>query len=82
MAVLTPTELAALRSAYRETGAAVTTDKTILNAAFQAAEDYFENTARSGFGSAVAGAWGASTNGQKKSVVAVYLGQKMHREGF
>lgn len=82
MAVLTALQLAELRRAYAATGTAITVDKPTANTVFQAVEDYFENTSRSGFGGAIAAVWATSTTAQKKAVVGVYLGQKMKREGF
>ena len=81
MAVLSPLELAELRRAFAKV-APVTADKPTENAAFQAIEDYFENTSRAGFGAAIAAVWAGSTTPQKKALVAVFLGQKMKREGF
>lgn len=82
MAVLT----AALRTAAREylsTKMNVNYRKAQFDSALQAVEDYFENTARAGFGTAVeTAAPTVFTNAQKKWIVAYYLVQKAIREGY
>jgi hypothetical protein len=81
MAVLTASELAELRNGVANSGTQSWT-RAQVNAALQAVEDYFEDTARAGFGSAIeAAAPGVFTNAQKKRIGAYWLLQKYRREG-
>ena len=80
MAVLSAAQLIELRNSC-ETGRAGKGTKAQVNAATQAVEDYFENTARSGLGSAIEtaapGVFGAN---EKKAIVKAWLLQKFARE--
>lgn len=80
MAILTNGVLAQVR---RDTCAQVTVNftKPTINAAIQSCEDYFENTARAGFGAAIeAAAPGAFNNAQKKQIGKFWLFSKFGRE--
>ena len=55
--------------------------KTQLNAAIQACEDYYENTARAGFGAAMEGAAPGLFNATQKKLIGKYwLLSKFGRE--
>jgi hypothetical protein len=75
--------LAELRQRYAADNAVAVYTKATLNAAIQAIEDTFETTVRAAFSTAINTATAPTvlTNAQKKRLVALYLGQKMSREG-
>lgn len=81
-AVLTGEELAELRRQI--VAGIVNYTKIQVNAALQACEDYYEQTARVGFAQAMeAAAPGVFTNAQKKRIGAAFFRQKARREeGF
>ena len=82
MAILTADQLTELRQRFAATLATLGVTKAEVNAALQAVEDYFENTARAGFGAAIETAVPAKfTAAQKKRLVAYWLLQKFTREG-
>lgn len=81
MAVLNATQLTELRQACSRSGIAINYTKAQVNAGLQAIEDYFENTARAGFGQAIeAAAPGVFTAAQKKQLGKFWLLQKAGRE--
>jgi hypothetical protein len=60
----------------------VTWNSTIIDAALQAVEDYFEATAKAGLNSAIeTAAPGVFTGPQKKLLIAYFIMQKASREG-
>jgi len=74
MAILNPTQLAQIRNGCEKVEPNINYIKPQINAAIQALEDYFENTARAGFGAAIeAAAPGIFTNAQKKRIGRFYL---------
>lgn len=81
MATLTATQLAELRRGCAGAVVAVNYTRAQINAGLQAIEDYYETTARAGFGSAIeAAAPGVFTNAQKKQLGKFWLFQKYGRE--
>jgi hypothetical protein len=81
MAVLTAAQLTELRQGVARGVTSINYTKAQANAALQALEDYFENTARAGFSSAIeAAAPGVFTNAQKKQLGKYWLLQKAGRE--
>jgi hypothetical protein len=80
MATLTGAELDPIRRGAAE-AIAMNTVKANLNLAIQACEDYYENTARAGFGAAIeAAAPGVFTANQKKQIGKYWLQSKFGRE--
>jgi hypothetical protein len=80
MAILTPTQLAALRQECARAAQVVTWDRPTVNAALQAIEDWFEAN-RAALGAAIeAAAPGAFTNAQKRALVKFWLFSKFGRE--
>lgn len=83
MATLANHERDELRQGFAASGgvpAGVT--KPDLNAAFQAVEDWFENTGRAAIGSAIeTAAPGKFNAAQKKRIAGYWLRQKFTREG-
>lgn len=82
MSTLTVTQLTEIRQgAATNGGTTVNYTRAQINAAVQAIEDYFEDTARAGFGAAIeAAAPGVFTNAQKKKIGKYWLLQKYGRE--
>lgn len=83
MATLTATELAELRLACASSQATVGYTKAQINAALQAIEDWFENTARAALNTTINTATSPLVLSApvKKILVAHYLRQKFAREG-
>lgn len=86
MAILSASQCDELRqgitASTEKAGVAVNYSKAQMNAAIQAIEDYFENTAKAGFGSSIeAAAAGVFNNAAKKRIIAHWLRQKFVREG-
>lgn len=82
MAVLTALELDEVRrKATNKTVYNYT--KSVLNVAIQAIEDYWENTAKAGFNTAINTATSPAvlTVAEKRWLFAYWMGQKMGREG-
>lgn len=80
MAVLTTSELSALRREVAAEGGAVDYTKPTINAALQAIEDWFEAN-RANLGAAVeAAAPGSFNAAAKKRLVKFWLRQKFGRE--
>jgi hypothetical protein len=74
MAALTAEELRAMRNESEPERTPHSHTKAQVNAAFQALEDYYQNTAKAGFGSAIeTAAPGVFTNNQKKKLGKVYF---------
>lgn len=82
MAVLTNAELTWLRRRIARKFAEVPWNKTEINDALQAVEDYFETTAKAGLNGAIETASpGVFTGPQKTMLVAYYILGKAAREG-
>ena len=82
MAILDKEQLTTLRQALARKSEVVDWDKSQINAASQAAEDWFEAN-KSGIADAINSATSpfAFTGAQKKSIVASFMKQKAQREG-
>ena len=86
MAVLTRDQLDSIRVQLEASPAGIATGgsaKSLWNAAIQAVEDYFENTARAGINSAVNTATSPTvlSAAQKKAIVVYWLLSKFNRGG-
>lgn len=80
MATLSAAELGEIRKKLAR-GVTVMWSTPQANAALQAIEDYFEDTAKAGLNSAIEGAAsGVFTAAQKKKLVAFFILQKSRRE--
>jgi len=74
MATLTAAQMSTARNSCERIDSSIGYTKAQINAALQACEDYFENTARAGFGGAMeAAAPGVFTAAQKRRIGRFYL---------
>ena len=82
MAILTAAQLTELRQRVQSSAAPnPAANKTQINLAIQAIEDYYETTARPGFGAAIETAVpGRFTPAQKKQIGKFWMLQKAGRE--